>query len=100
MSDLSHISDKPEIPMFADDTTSIQSHKGSQHLLSSEMIPVCNSLWYNKLIPNRAKCAAMCFGFGKPDKTKQVSAELHHGTSSKNLGTHLVKKLFFHEHNQ
>ena len=95
--DLPDVSDKAEITMFADDTL-LQSGKGTQCLLSSEMEPVCDWFSSNKLTINPTKCEAVCFGHGKPEKIKMGSAELEHKTSCKYLRVHLDKKLNFHEH--
>ena len=86
--DLADICDKPEIPTFADDTTIIQSRKGRQRLLASDLQPVCDWFSSNKLTNNVANCEAMCFGRGKPVNTKMVSDEEDHRTACKNLGIH------------
>ena len=98
INDLPDVSDKAEITMFADDTTLIQSGKGTQCLFPSEMKPVCDWLLSNKLTIIAAKCEAMCFSRGKPEKIKIGSAELDHNTSCKHLRVHLDVKLKFNEH--
>ena len=81
MHDLLDVSDRAEKPMLADDTTLFQSGKETQCLLSSEMKPDCEMFLLNKLTINPAKCEAMCFGRGRPEKINIGSAELNHKTS-------------------
>ena len=96
--DLPYVSDNSEITMFADDTTKIQSGKGTQCMLSSEMKPVCHWFSSSILTNNPAKCEALCFGHGKREKIKKLFAELDYKAFYKYLGVHVHKKLIFQEH--
>ena len=74
---------KQEKTIRADDTK-IQSGKGNQGLVSSEMKPVC--YWFSKKFTNNpAKSEAMYFGRSKPEKNKIRSAEMDHKTSCKHF---------------
>ena len=97
INDLPDVSDKAGITMFANDTTLIQSGKGTKCLFPSEMKPVSDWL-SNKLTIIPVKCEAMCFVCGKPENFKIWSAELDHNTSCKYLGVHLDTKMKLHEH--